>query len=258
MSEAGDKHFKDGSAALKKGDRDVAVSHFKQAAEAFANQGEVKKLKLMEGMIAKILAGEGGPAKKEQASKPAPPKKSAFDYSRFDQIVDSDDDEDDPGAAAAPGRAGPLPPGMGPPPNLPPLPPKLIQAISMAEEIKARGGSKEELKVAEELAAKAMDEASPQVKEGILKTLQQAGVKMDGMHFQGGQVAPGAPGMDNGEDDVAASLSKVEELKRNMKADLDRLKQSMKTIEENEKKLEKIDSPGLSLQLPAIVIGFRV
>lgn len=118
-------------------------------------------------MISKINA-EAEIAKKKadvSTAKAHPPKKaSPFDYSRFDQIVDSDDEEDSMHAGKMPGM-----PGVGPPPNIPALPPRLMQAIAMSEEIKARGGTKEELRVAEELAARAMNEASPSVKVGRSK-----------------------------------------------------------------------------------------
>eukprot|EP00282_Hemiselmis_andersenii_P014690 CAMPEP_0114133160 /NCGR_PEP_ID=MMETSP0043_2-20121206/13478_1 /TAXON_ID=464988 /ORGANISM="Hemiselmis andersenii, Strain CCMP644" /LENGTH=363 /DNA_ID=CAMNT_0001226719 /DNA_START=267 /DNA_END=1355 /DNA_ORIENTATION=- len=250
---AGDAAFREGQTKLKGQDVNGALECFKKAAAAYRDSGEENKLKLIESMVARVqdqLAGgkskEASTAKatpapsKAQAPKLAPPKKaSPFDYSRFDQIVDSDDDDD--AGAVAPSQPPPGFPGIlpgQPPPNIPAMPPKLMQAIAMAEEIKARGGSKEELCVAEELAAKAMDEASPEVKKGILDTLTKAGVKMP-------DVPAGAAGYDEAQDDatVDAQMSKVEAMKASMQSDLDKLKASMRQIRENESKLSSISSP---------------
>jgi len=86
-------------------------------------------------------------------------KKYSMDYSRFDQLEDSDEEEDAPQMSAH---------ADGPPRDLHKrMPPKFIEAMRYNESVAQRGNRPEELAKSEQLFKEAFEEASPDARSEI-------------------------------------------------------------------------------------------
>jgi len=190
---------------------------FEKARDAYASVGSTKKKALMEQMLKRL---EEKPATSNASAGVNTPSKSpasrySFNYDRFKNIEDSDDEEE----------RGPAPsPPITVPTQTPPvptnLPPKLVDAMMRAQEARSRGASPEEvrptapvlyrkivslvhvrersahtrghqaralsfhyccavqLKMVEALAAEGLKDADPETKLEVIKMLIEGGVEL--------------------------------------------------------------------------------
>jgi len=193
----GDVLFQKGKDALAAPDVTAAKKYFREAAEAFARSGASKKQQLMEAMIQRIESAPGeaksakpappGPSKtsapaaatpKPAAKAPAPAapevvkKKYSMDYSRFDQLADDSDDEENPSTQMG-NFAG------GPPRDLPKrMPPKFLEAMRFNEQVLQRGNKPEDLVKAERMFQEAFEECSPDARNEIWEMLNAGGADL--------------------------------------------------------------------------------
>lgn len=102
-------------------------------------------------------------------------KKYSMDYSRFDQLEVSDD-EDGPDPRGITDTSAP-----GPPRDLHKrMPAKFLEAMRFNEEVQKRGSKPQELAKAERLFQEAFDEASPDVRDEIWEMLRAGGADLPG------------------------------------------------------------------------------
>lgn len=172
--------------------------------QAFARTGSTKKQQLMEAMIKRIghagnvstpkpsTAGPGkasatdrprephtAPGRRERVSEaakaqaPVVPevvkKKYSMDYSRFDQVLDESDEEDETSP-----HMGSFP--RGPPRDLHKrMPAKFLEAMRFNEEAQRRGNKPEDLVKAEKMFQEAFQECSPEARSEIWDMLNAGG-----------------------------------------------------------------------------------
>jgi len=142
--------------------------------QAFGRAGSSKKQQLMQAMIKRMEATKNAgktPASPGASKRAAPSvtkeekveevakKKYSMDYSRFDQLEDSDEEEDAPQRSAQ---------TDGPPRDLHKrMPPKFIEAMRYNESVAQRGNRPEELAKSKQLFKEAFEEASPDARSEI-------------------------------------------------------------------------------------------
>ena len=103
--------------------------------------------------------------------------KYSMDYSRFDQLEVSDDEDDGPDPAS--GGIDTIAPG--PPRDLHKrMPAKFLEALRVNEEVQKRGSKPEELAKTERLFQEAFEEASPEARDEIWEMLRAGGADLPG------------------------------------------------------------------------------